>query len=49
MKINSFTADKKTEFQRVAIPKVKQLISKKFVAEGEAMLKAFIDAAAAAE
>lgn len=49
LKINALTAEEKAEFQKVAIPEVKKLISKKFGAEGEDMLKAFLDAIKAAE
>ncbi|MBU0465492.1 MAG: DctP family TRAP transporter solute-binding subunit [Proteobacteria bacterium] len=44
MKVNTLTPAEKEEFKRVAVPVVKKLIVEKFGAEGEEMLKAFLDA-----
>jgi len=44
MKVNTLTAAEKEKFRKVAVPAVKKLILKKFGAEGEEMLNAFLDA-----
>ena len=44
MKVNTLTAAEKEEFRKVAVPAVKKLILKKFGAEGEEMLNAFLEA-----
>ncbi len=49
MKVNSLTAAEKVKFQEVALPEVKKLIIKKFGADGEEMLKAFLEAVKSAE
>ena len=44
MKVNSLTADQKKRFRDAALPAVKKLIKDKYGAEGEDMLKSFLDA-----
>lgn len=44
MKVNTLTAAEKEKFKQVAVPKVKTLIAKKFGADGEELLNAFLDA-----
>ena len=44
MKINALTPAQKAEFKKVAIPAAKKLIVSKLGPEGEAMLKAFLEA-----
>ena len=47
--VNALTPAEKATLQEVAIPEVKNLIISKFGPEGEAMLKAFLDAVEAAK
>jgi len=44
LKVNSLTSAEKEEFKKVAVPAVKKLILEKFGAEGEELLKAFLEA-----
>ena len=44
LKVNTLTAAEKAEFKRVATPAVKELIIKKFGADGEELLNAFLEA-----
>jgi tripartite ATP-independent transporter DctP family solute receptor len=44
LEVNTLTADEKEAFRKVAVPQVKQLIVKKFGAEGEEMMGAFLEA-----
>ena len=44
LKVNTLTAAEKAEFKRVATPAVKKLIVKKFGADGEEMMNAFLEA-----
>jgi tripartite ATP-independent transporter DctP family solute receptor len=48
MKINALTPDQQAKFRDAAMPAVKQLIVEKHGAEGEAMMKAFLEAIDAA-
>ncbi len=49
MQVNSLSPEQKAKFRDKALPAVKALINKKFGAQGNDMLKAFLDAIAAAE
>ncbi len=44
MQVNALTAEEKMKFREAAMPAVKKLIVDKFGAEGEEMMKAFLDA-----
>jgi tripartite ATP-independent transporter DctP family solute receptor len=44
MKVNSLTPEQQAKFRDAAMPAVKQIIAKNHGAEGEAMMKAFLDA-----
>lgn len=48
MEVNSLSAAQKVEFRDAALPAVKKLITDKYGAEGEDMLKAFLEAVDAA-
>ena len=48
MKVNSLAPDQQAKFRDAAMPAVKQIIAKNHGAEGEAMMKAFLDAIDAA-
>jgi tripartite ATP-independent transporter DctP family solute receptor len=49
MKVNALTAEQLAKFREAAQPAVRQIITKNLGAEGEAMMKAFLDAIKAAE
>ncbi len=48
MKVNALTPEQLVKFRDASMPAVKQIIAEKHGAEGEAMMKAFMDAIAAA-
>ena len=49
MQVNSLSPEEKAKFRDAAMPAVKELIVKKFGAEGQDMMQAFLDAIAQAE
>lgn len=49
MKVNALTPEQQAKFRDAAQPAVRQIIAKNLGAEGEAMMKAFLDAIKAAE
>jgi TRAP-type C4-dicarboxylate transport system substrate-binding protein len=49
MKVNALTAEQLAKFREAAQPAVRQIIAKNLGTEGEAMMKAFLDAIKAAE
>ncbi len=49
MKVNALTPEQVAKFREAAQPAVRQIIAKNLGAEGEAMMKAFLDAIKAAE
>jgi tripartite ATP-independent transporter DctP family solute receptor len=44
MQVNALTADQRAKFRDLTMPAVKQIIVEKYGAEGEAMMKAFLEA-----
>jgi hypothetical protein len=48
MQVNALTADQRTKFRDLTVPEVKKIIVEKHGAEGEAMMKAFLEAIDAA-
>ncbi len=49
MKVNALTAEQQARFRDAAQPAVRQIIAKNLGAEGEAMMKAFLEAIEAAK
>jgi hydrogenase maturation factor HypE len=48
MQVNALTADQRTKFRDLTVPEVKKIIVEKQCTEGEAMMKALLEAIAAA-
>ena len=48
MEVNSLSAEQKVQFRDAALPAVKKLITEKYGAEGDDMLKSFLEAIDAA-
>jgi TRAP-type transport system periplasmic protein len=48
MQVNSLTADQRAKFRDLTMPEVKKIIVEKYGPEGEAMMKAFLEAVEAA-